>query len=182
MEGRAPWNNQNESKIIPNRSSPSVPPVQNRSSTPIASSSTKSVRFADEKKPNLVMMAHITEMEVGSKVVISANTSAFLSMDEDSHFWFIDSATSSHICGNKSLFESMHEVPTLTIETASGESFTADKRGTIKITIRSEDMDDVAVTLQEVIYVPKLKINLLSIGCVTSAKVNVSFSQDHSYL
>jgi Pol polyprotein, beta-barrel domain len=121
-------------------------------------------------------------MEAGSKVVVSANTSAFSSMEEDSHFWFIDSAVSSHICGNKSLFESMHEVPMITIETASGESFTADKRGTIKITIRLEDMDDVALTLQEVVYVLKLKINLLSVGHVTSAKVNVSFSQDHSYL
>jgi Pol polyprotein, beta-barrel domain/Integrase core domain/GAG-pre-integrase domain len=182
MEGRAPWNNQNESKIIPNKSSPAVPPVQNQPSTLFTSNSTKSARFADEKKPNIVMMAHITEMDDESKVVVSANTSVFSSMEEGSHFWFINSAASSHICGNKSLFESMHEVPTITIEMASGESFTADKRGMIKITLRSIDMDDVTVTLQEVVYVPSLDINLLSVGRVTGANVDVSFSKDYAYL
>jgi hypothetical protein len=48
--------------------------------------------------------------------------------------------------------------------------------------LRSVDMDNVTVTLQEVIYVPSLNINLLSMGRVTGANMDVSFSKDHAYL
>ena len=53
----------------------------------------------------------------------------------------------------------MYTAPTLTIETASGDSFTANKRGIINIVIRSDDVDDLPVTLQEVVYVLKLNVN-----------------------
>ena len=187
MEGRAPWNNQSETIPSQNRNIPMPPMHQIRQNTPNVAGAGRPIRFANEKKPNILMMAYITEVAVEKqpkrpKVLVSMNTPPLSSIEGGTHFWFMDSAASSHICGNEDLFESMHVVPTITIETASGKSFTANKRRTIKITIQSYDMDDVDITLQEVVYAPKLKVNLLSVGRVTNANVDVSFTKDYSFL
>ena len=71
------------------------------------------------------------------------------------------------------------------IETASGESFIADKMRTVNITLQSDlntQITDLPITLQDVIYAPKLKANLLSVGQMMNANVDVIFSQIHSSL
>ena len=138
MEGRAPWNNQPESAPIMNRGLPTPPLSQSRPNTSQTPRPTRPARSVNEKKPNIVMMAYITEMESEreskeSKVVVSMNTPPLSSIEGGTHLWFVDSAASSHICGNESLFESMYAIPTLTIETASGESFCFGTRETIGV-------------------------------------------------
>lgn len=187
MEGRAPWNNQSETIPSLNRNIPMPPMHQVRQNTPNAARPGRPIRLANEKKPDILMMAYIMEVAVKKepkqpKVLLSMNTPPLSSIEGGTHFWFIDSAASSHICGNQDLFESMYVVPTITIETASGKSFTANKRGTIKIMIQSYDMDDIDIMLQEVMYALKLKVNLLSVGRVTNANVDVSFTKDYSFL
>ena len=41
---------------------------------------------------------------------------------------------------------------------------------------------DMPITLVNVIYVPKLNVNLLLVGQMTNANVDVNFSKNHSYL
>jgi Pol polyprotein, beta-barrel domain len=196
MAGRAPWSNQQgrgtgpstnaRTFIPPPPSSNSIPNLSNRSNT---SRPNNSAKLTSQNRDDIAWMAHISEANTSdveetksSKVIVSTNTSVFLSFENDPHIWFIDSAASSHLCGDKSLFNSMYTVPSLTIETASGDAFTANQRGTIKITLRSDPshcLEDVPITLKEVIYVPKLNANLLSIGRMTSAKVVVSFTDTY---
>ena len=138
MEGQAPWDNQSAPNL-PKKDSPS-PQMQNQTVNQSMSNLPKnSARLAEQKKANIIMMAHISEVKSKEKpnVTVSTNTFGFTSMEENTHLWFVDSAASSHICGNKNIFDTMYSVPNLTIETASGESFTANKRGTIKIIIQS---------------------------------------------
>ena len=54
------------------------------------------------------------------------------------HIWLINSATSSHLSGDLSLFHTIERIDPITIETASEESFTANQRGIIQIVITSE--------------------------------------------
>ena len=74
---------------------------------------------------DIVMMAVITEVpnDMNTRVMLSTNTSTMT--DATSHYWLIDSAATSHLCGNIGLFRSIHSIPPLDIETASGDSFTA---------------------------------------------------------
>ena len=195
MEGHAPWNNQNTTGNVKlpnrptgNRDASTNSTMGNANINPVGLSvnaSNTSARLAECKSGDIVMMAHIEDEEpeiLQSKVTVSTNTSAFSSGEMQSHLWFVDSAVSSHICGDMNLFQSLYVVPPIIIETASGESFTSNQRGNIRIKIKSDDLDDVSVTLLEVVYVPKLKVNLLSVGRITSANIDVSFSKMHSTL
>ena len=131
------------------------------------------------------MMAAITEVsnDADTRVLMSTDTSSL--MEDISHYWLIDSAATSHLCGNIELFRSICHISPLTIETASSDSFSASQRGTIHITIYSDptvDLPNLPITLLDVIYVPKLKANLLSVGRMTQAGVNIIFYKDHSNL
>ena len=113
----------------------------------------------------LIMMANISELNSG--ITLSTETSALSAIKDKDHNWLVDSAASSHLSGNRSLFHQFYDVEPIAIETASGELFVSTKRGTIDIIIRSDpklNLPDLPITLQEVIYVPNLQANLLSVG------------------
>ena len=44
------------------------------------------------------------------------------------------------------------------------------------------NIPDMPITLMNVIYVPKLNANLLLVGQMTNANIDVNFSKNHSYL
>ena len=71
------------------------------------------------------------------------------------------------------------------IETASRDSFVANKKGMVHIMLHSHpshQLPDVPIMLTDVIYVPNLNANLLSIGCMTTAGVIVTFNKLQSSL
>src|SRR3977135_125677 len=150
---------------------------------------------------NIIMMAKIIELPSpiehvsaddsltsphnDSDIHLSMKTSALSAVHDQSHIWLVDSAASSHLCGDIQLFDNLYSIPPLSIETASGDSFTATQRGTIFLTLFSDNstgLQDVALTLKDVIYAPKLNANLLSVGRMTNANVDVMFSKEFSAL
>ena len=131
---------------------------------------------------NTVMIATITKTPV---IPIRSPLSVSSPIHNDTHTWLVDSAASSHISGNLLLFSDIHEIPPVTIQTASGESFTADQSGSIHIKVMSDpsyNLVDVHITLTNVIYAPKLHANLLSVRRMTDANVNMLFSKNQSAL
>ena len=202
LAGQAPWsqsghnnsrtpypNLSNNRPTLPNHSTRTFHPNPSTTSSPYQYS--RNVNFNPARTTNgppakdIVMMAVITEVsnDASTRVMLSINTSSLT--EDTSHHWLIDSAATSHLCGNIGLFKSIHSIPPLIIETASGDSFTATQRGTIHITICSDpaiDLPNLPITLLDVIYVPNLKANLLSVGRMTQAGVNVIFYKDHSKL
>ena len=130
---------------------------------------------------SLVMIANI--LEVNSNVILSTETSALSAIKDREHSWLVDPTASSHLSGNKSLFQELCPVEPVSIEIASGESFISSERGTINITIHSDPqyhLPDLPIMLQEVIYVPNLQVNLLSVGRMTNMNVNVKFSRGYT--
>ncbi|KAF8500058.1 hypothetical protein JB92DRAFT_912346 [Gautieria morchelliformis] len=86
------------------------------------------------------MMARITEVidPEPNTIVLSTNPSALSAIHDRTHVWLVDSAASSHLCGNIDLFHELHTIPDISVDTASGDTFKADQRGTIHITIQSD--------------------------------------------
>ena len=83
-----------------------------------------------------------------------------------SPYWLIDSAATSHPSADISLFHTIEQIDPITIETASGESLTANQRGTVRIIIASKthfQLPSIHISLLNVIYVPKHCANLLSV-------------------
>ena len=149
--------------------------------------------MAGQPPENISMMARITEIpndvephnNMRSKVTLSTQISALSTIENNAHTWLVNSATSSHILGNIDLFSNLHSVTPITIKTASGEAFTANQRGTICITLCSDPMhnlSNIPITLLDVIYIPKLNVNLMSVGRMTNANIEVILSREHSSL
>ena len=87
--------------------------------------------------------------------------------------FYLDSGASNHVCGDWSLFQSLHPVEEpLIIETASGEA-TADYTGTIICT-----SNEIEIELKDVLYYAGAP-NLLSVSKLTSAGCEVKFSKIH---
>ena len=131
-------------------------------------------------------MASLEEVNNYSSILLSNQSSAILKIEDNAHIWLLDSGASNHISGNTNLFESIYSIPPVTIQTTNGDSFTANQKGTIKLTIRSENLhmrvSDLPITLIDVIYVPHLNANLLSVRKMTNVDVDMNFCKNHLYL
>jgi Pol polyprotein, beta-barrel domain len=144
-------------------------------------------RFANTTTREIVMMVKITEIvePESTKITLSTHTSALSAIQDRAHMWLIDSAATSHICGELDLFEEIHPISSISVETASGDSFIANQRGTTHFIIQSDthmSLQPVALTLQNVIFVPKLDANLLSVRRMTSGDIDLVFSKTNTSL
>ena len=152
---------------------------QNDSQMDKSNSNTPTHLAADMK--NIIMVANIKPLKAPIQSLVSTTSS----LHSDSHTWLIDSAASNHISGTSSLFFNMIKITPITIQMASGNSFTANQSRTIHIKVMSDppnDLPNVHITLTNVIYAPKLRANLLSVGRMTTVNVNILFSKYQSML
>ncbi|XP_027337337.1 uncharacterized protein LOC113851047 [Abrus precatorius] len=74
--------------------------------------------------------------------------------------WYLDSGCSIHMTGKKEWFVKMNEVLDGKIKFADDRSLMAE--GSARVVVR--DTDGREVVIEEVLYVPGLKTNLLSLG------------------
>ena len=169
LAGQAPW--QLQQGQVNNSPAPTQQLIKNS----YLQQTQASARMAGQPPKNISMMARITKVPNDTesyknsylRITLSTEISALSMIEDKAHIWLVDSAASSHISGNIDLFNNLHSVTPITIETASGESFTADQQGTICITLCSNsihNLPNIPITLLDVIYVPKLNVNLMSVG------------------
>ena len=90
--------------------------------------------------------------------------------------WIIDSGDTCHICCNKMMFselEVMNRPQVVTL--GEGRSIEYTKRGTVKLKLKQLDGTYKSATLHDVLYVPELLYNLLSISKATDFGKRVKF-------
>ena len=85
--------------------------------------------------------------------------------------WVIDSGASRHMTYNKAIFTNMRPYRT-TIRVANGQQLFSAGVGIISTNIDGED-----IRMSDVLYVPELDVNLLSIAALNRKGLNVSFTQ-----
>ncbi|KMQ84281.1 copia protein, partial [Lasius niger] len=98
-----------------------------------------------------------------------SNQVSFLIEDSDSKEWIIDSGTTSHMTNDKKKLKEMKKVYTEVGVAKKQGSMQAKGRG--KIELRN-------CVLNDVLYVPDLKKNLLSVSAITQKGANVLFEED----
>jgi hypothetical protein len=99
--------------------------------------------------------------------------------------WCLDSGATSHLCNNRKLFLNIHTIRPLSVDTASGQKFHVTEIGDIHCYLRSYDDSrepDVAVVLRDVLFVPRLPINLISIARLANANLTVEFQQKFAFI
>ena len=100
-----------------------------------------------------------------------------MTTNRDSQTWYIDSGASQHFTHQKELFTEYEEIPTKKVFMGDDRTLDAIGQGTIQVNLNSTSQQHT-LTFKEVLYVPEIAKNLLSVSKATSE--GLSFSFDHS--
>lgn len=104
------------------------------------------------------------------------------SLDEISfQDWIVDSGATNHMCCDKKLFSSLRNGNLGNIVIANGDKLKATGIGNIKIVI-GENNHLVELDLRDVLFVPDMKTNLLSVQKITAKGFCVKFIKRNCYL
>ena len=90
--------------------------------------------------------------------------------------WHIDSGASAHLCNTAAWFTDLHPCPSKTITVANKSTLHCHQQGTIHVRINAGNSWKNAV-FTNVLYVPDLGVNLLSVQAMTKAGLHLHFTE-----
>jgi hypothetical protein len=101
-----------------------------------------------------------------------------LGVREPAHDWIVDSGATCHICNSKELFEDFHPLSEPQ-KVALGDGCTLEAIGTgvVEVKLELPGGESKIGRLNEVLYVPTLAYNLLSVAKATEAGKTVTFGE-----
>ncbi len=86
--------------------------------------------------------------------------------------WFVDSGASKHLTGDKRWFTKLHECVPCTVTTADRGVLSCSQRGTVVLNTQHG-----AFAVHDVLYVPALAVNLLSVSALLKSRYRVHFTK-----
>lgn len=104
-----------------------------------------------------------------------------LANSTEGYEWYLDSGATSHMCNNRRAFESLSDGPISEISTAGRNNITS--RGVRIIRFNVKLYGKVKpIKLTNVLYVPELRSNLLSVPAMTDKKYEVKFAENKAFI
>ncbi|KAL0433268.1 UNVERIFIED_CONTAM: Retrovirus-related Pol polyprotein from transposon TNT 1-94 [Sesamum latifolium] len=94
-----------------------------------------------EEEISLLMVCHVTE-------------------ETQPNLWYLDTGCSNHMCGDKGIFSELDETFRNTVKFGNNSTVSVMEKGKITLQIKS----DIIHNISNVLFVPDLKTNLLSVG------------------
>lgn len=94
--------------------------------------------------------------------------------------WFIDSGATKHMSWNKNIFSEIDTSRKEWIVVGNGERVKSEGIGKLKLFVSTSD-GPLEVELQEVLWAPKLDVNLISVACLAKGKRSVEFTDGMCY-
>ena len=92
--------------------------------------------------------------------------------------WIVDSGASCHMCCDSGLFETLENLKhPIDVSVGDGHSLKATGRGIISLNMRLSFEKLTKCKLMDVLYVPKLSYNLLSVSKATEAGATTEFNE-----
>lgn len=92
--------------------------------------------------------------------------------------WYVDSGATSHICNRKDFFKSLDKQSPSTVTVANGYELKAYGKGTCEINVINGKGVSQNVLVKDVLYVPKIESNLLSVKKLTKRGFKIDFYDD----
>ena len=127
--------------------------------------STRAIRYSSDSESDTVGLMVSQALSVGST---------------NPDCWIIDSGATCHISNNRSLFveyNSLEESQSVTL--GDGHTLEAVGKGVVALKLELEDGKTITGQLNDVLYVPELTYNLLSISRVTKLGKRVEFYRSY---
>ena len=95
--------------------------------------------------------------------------------------WIMDSGATCHMCNNKMLFSKLDGLKqSLEVTLGDGRVLEATGRGIVVLEMKLPQGKSMKCNLHDVLYVPMLSLNLLSVSKVTEFGKTISFSDNSS--
>ena len=97
-----------------------------------------------------------------------------------SHKWIIDSGASVHMCNDRSLFHSFRKFNKEgAVSVGNGEVVTTVGVGTVRCEAANKGWKNRKIQLKDVLYIPNLMCNLLSVSQMRKAHLRIVFDSDN---
>ena len=96
--------------------------------------------------------------------------------------WYIDSGATSHMCGDRNFFVKLDELKKSHVILADGQKLTSAGVGEGVLQNIIEDGRNQQIKLLDVLYVPELKGNLISVKKLTDKGFEVHFKDDQCHI
>lgn len=101
-----------------------------------------------------------------SYLAVGGEESFRVDVCKDSTRWCLDSGSSSHSCKEKSSFETLSRAENVKLNLASNSSTAIQGKGKVRLPV-TDGRNLRSVNLESTIYVPDLRVNLMSVGKIT---------------
>lgn len=106
-----------------------------------------------------------------------SNSDYLFSCETIRNGWVIDSGATSHICYNEKSFKKIDYKYKNSINVANGEKVNVEGKGTCEIEFVNEKGDISKALLTDVLFVPKIKGNLISVKKLTDKGFTINFKK-----
>jgi hypothetical protein len=118
--------------------------------------------------------------ETSKKAEVTETVLQINGAKSESQWWCVDSGASSHMCSSKDQFQNIAQNDQ--VLNLANHSFTK-IRGTGNVKIKVSNENNLrSVNLNNVMYVPDLRSNLLSVGKITDKGSTVIFENNKVYI
>lgn len=109
--------------------------------------------------------------------IVHANTEFALTTGKFGSGWLLDSGASCHISCDKRLFTEINPSVKEQVTTASGESISSSGKGIAKISLINDGKERI-FPVKDVLYVPEMEGNLLSVRKLTEKGLKLIFEEN----
>ena len=139
----------------------------------------------DEKKKNhkaAPVSAHIRSSDSESSGLIASHALSALGPNENCA-WIVDSGATCHMCHDEKSFLALYQLKKpIDVILGDGHSLTATGKGKVILEMMLPNGESKSCTLHDVLYVPKLAYNLISVTKASQNGKVVKFTKSASYI
>ena len=140
----------------------------------------------DQKKKKEKATVSVTEENSDSDdlgLVSIADQALSVSSTDKECTWIIDSGATSHMCADKKSFTTLYQLEDpIDVTVGDGRALTATGRGKVVLDIVLPNSKSKSCTLHDVLYVPELSYNLVSVAKVSQKGKIVKFTSNGCYI
>jgi len=99
-----------------------------------------------------------------------------------SESWCLDSGATSHMCNDKQKFEVIDKDEQSRVYTAAEHYVKSIGKGNASLNLKINQRENKIIKLENVLYVPELRNNLLSVSTITKRGYDVIFNENRAFI
>jgi len=103
---------------------------------------------------------------------------AFASNDISAKTWIVDSGATSHMTNNRNLFTTFQSCDGENVCVGDGHTLTVEGKGKVNISFKLKNNNVQKLQLNDVLYIPEISYNLLSISKSTEKGIKTNFAEN----